>query len=270
MQEKGSVHAEVQAVPPLPSSLDLPEEISQERKGGLAIVNIPRAILHAKDLSGLGEVGSDGIVAGDFAVMRVESPEGSLNGKPGGDDRSIDIDGECTKRERFDRTADDLSVDRLETSDRCAREVPEPTAESTQTRQPGQSTEPLEEKIAAKEVEVTQSPTTDDQESQHNPDHGDGTVVAGQRDAQKVTANPIVEANGAQVANEKLEACVGTQARLGELDVKIVLDKSAQRGFSISHSKWPFVVGLKLACISTFSHSGRLFASMNHMKHQYL
>jgi hypothetical protein len=52
---------------------------------------------------------------------------------------------------------------------------------------------------------------------------------------------------------------VGTQTRLSELNSKIVLDRGAQRSFSISHSKWPFVVGLKLACIPTFSHSGRLF-----------
>ena len=74
-----------------------------------------------------------------------------------------------------------------------------------------------------------------------------------------MTAYPIVEANGAQIADEKLEARVGTETCLGEFDMKIVLDRCAQRGFSISHSLWPFVVGLKSACIPTLSHSGRLF-----------
>ena len=258
-QEKGPIHAEIQVVPPLTRFVYLSEEISQERKRGLAIVNIAGAILHSQDLAGLGEIGGDGIVAGDFAVMRIEAPKGSLYGVPRGDDRSIDIDGKRAKRERLHHTADDLGVDRLKPSNRCAGEVPEPTAESTQTRHPGQSTKSLEENIAAKKIEVTQSPATDDQKPQHHSDHGDRSVVAGQRDAPEGMANPIVEANRTQVANEKLKARVGTQTRFSELDSKIVLDRSAQRGFSISHCKWPFVVGLKLACIPTFSHSGRPF-----------
>ena len=258
-QEKGPIHAEIQAVPVMSSFLYLPEEISQERQRGLAVVNIPGAILHPQDLTGLSEIGGDGIVAGNSAAMRIEATKGSLCGMPRGDDRSIDIDGERAKRERLDHTTDHLGIDLLEPSNRCVCEVSKPTAECTKARYPGQSTESLEHNVAAEEVEVTQSPTTYDQQSQRHSDHGDRTVVAGQRDASEVAANPIVEADTAQVANEKLKACVGTQTRLSELNSKILLDRSAQRGFSISHSKWPFVVGLKLASIPTFSHSGRLF-----------
>lgn len=270
IEEKGPVHTEIQAISPLAGFLDLPEDISQEGEGGLAVVDITGAIFHPQNLTGLGEVGGDGIVAGNFAVMRIIAPEGSFNGQARGYDRSIDIDGESAKREHFDRPANDLGIECLETSDRYTLEMPEPAAESTQTRKPGQSAESLDEKISAKKVEVPQSPTADYQEPERNPYHGDDTEVTGQRDAPKVKANHIVETNRAQIANEKLESGVGTQAPFGKLDMKIVLDMSDQRGFSISHSMWPFVVGLKLADIPTFSHSERLFASMNQGINQYL
>jgi hypothetical protein len=56
---------------------------------------------------------------------------------------------------------------------------------------------------------------------------------------------------------------VGTQAPLGELNVKIALDRSSQRSFSISHSKWPFVVGFEVVLITTSSHSGGPFCNYN-------
>ena len=258
-QEKGCVHAEVQAVLSPAGFVNLSEEVSQERDGGLAIVDVTGSILHSQDLTGLGEIGGDGIVALNLAVMRVEAPEGSLNGKPRGDDRSIDINGKCAKRERFDRPCDDLSVDRLETSDRGAREVSEPAAQSTQTRQVGKATETLEEEIAAKEVEVAQAASANDQESHNDADHRDRAVVAAGQGSLEMAAYQTVEANRAQVANEKLEPGVGTQARFGELDTKIALDGSTQRGFSISHSKWPFVCGFEVVLTTTSSHNGRPF-----------
>ena len=269
-KEKSPVHAEIQAVSPPAGFLDLPEEVSQERERGLAIVNITGAILHPQHLTGLGEVSGDGVVAGNFAVMGIVAPECSFDGHAGGYDRSIDIDGESAKREHVDRPGNDLCIDRLETSDRYAFEMPEPAAEGAQARQPGQPTEPFDEKVASKKIEMPQPPTADDQESEDNPYHGDGAEVTGQRETLEVKANHIVETNRTQVANEKLETRMGTQARFGEFDMKIVLDRSRQRRFSISHSVWPFVVGLKLWFISTFSHSERLFSSMNQGNNQHL
>lgn len=258
-QEKGPIHAEIQVVPVMSGFVYLPEDLSQEGDRGLAIMDIAGAILHPEDLAGLGQMSSDGIVTGDLAVMRIETPKCSLCGIPRGDDRSIDIDGERAKRDRLDHPSDHLGIDLLEPSNRCIREVSKPTAECTQARYPRKPTESLEENIAAEEIEVTQSPTTYDQQSQCHSDHGDRTVISRQPETSEVAANPIVKADRAQVANEKLKACVGTQSCLGELNSKILLDRSAQRGFPISHSKWPFVVGLKLDCIPTFSHSERLF-----------
>jgi hypothetical protein len=258
-QEKGPIHAEIQVVHVMSGFVYLPEDLSQEGEGGFAIMDIPGAILHPEDLAGLGEMSSDGIVAGDLAVMGIETPKCSLCGMSRGDDRSIDIDGERAKRERLDHTTDHLSIDLLKRSNRCVCEVSKPTAECTKARHPGQSTESLEHNIAAEEIEVTQSPTTYDQQSQRHSDHGDRTVISRQPEASEVTANPTIQADRAQVANEKLKACVGTQSCLSELNSKILLDRSAQRGFPISHSMWPFVVGLKLDCIPTFSHSERLF-----------
>jgi hypothetical protein len=54
---------------------------------------------------------------------------------------------------------------------------------------------------------------------------------------------------------------MGTQAGLGELDAKIMLDGGAQKGFSISHRKWPFVLGFEVALTPTSSHSGMPFCN---------
>jgi len=47
-EEKGPVHAEIQAVTPPAGLLDLPEEVSQEHEGGFAVVHVTGAIFHSQ------------------------------------------------------------------------------------------------------------------------------------------------------------------------------------------------------------------------------
>jgi len=155
----------------------------------------------------------------------------------------------------------DLGVECLETLDRPHCELRKPSAQRAKTRKSYEAGEPLEEHIAANKVEVTNAAPSNDQESQHDADHRNGPVVAAQHRPREVAANEIVEADRAKVAREELETGVGTQPRFGELDAKIVLDGSAQIGFSISHRKWPFVMGLKVVCLPTSSHSGGPFCN---------
>lgn len=259
--EKGPVHAEIEVGGPFHGLFDLTEEFAQEGNGCLAVVDVSGSILYAQDLAGFGEVGGDRIVALDLAMVGVEAPERALDLLARRNYRAIDIDGECAKRFSPKDLCDDLGVERLETFDRSQREVFQPATDGPFSWQATQPTEALEESIAPQELDVAQPSSTDQDQSDQQTNHSHGSVVAAKRDALEVMTDQIVETNRTQVPDEKFKAGVGTEPRFGKLDAKIVLDGGAQRGFSISHRKWPFVLGNKLAVTPTSSHSGGPFCN---------
>ena len=259
--EEGAIHAESEAVGAAHGLLDLGKEIVQEGDGRLAVVDVTRAILHPQDLAGLGEIGRDGVVTGDLTMVGIEAAEGPLDPKAGRDDRAVDIDGERAKRLAVDETGDEKGVEGLEPLNGLKREVLESPTDRSLARQTPQRAEALEQSIAAKELDVTQPPATDDNQSQQQTNHPHKRIVARNDHAAELVADEFVEVDRAEVTDQKFKPGERRQPGLGELDAKIVLDGGSKKGFSISHRRWPFVEGLKLADTPTSSHSGRPFCN---------
>jgi hypothetical protein len=192
-------------------------------------------------------------------MVRVEAPEGPLDPKAGRDDRAVDIDGERAKRLAVNETGDEKGVEGLEPLNGWKREVLEPSTDRSLARQTPQRAEAFEEVIAAKELDVKQPPATDNDHPQKQTNHPHKRIVARNDHAAELAVDEFVEADRAEVTDQKFKPGKRRQPGLGELDTKIVLDGGAKKGFSISHRRWPFVEGLKLADTPTSSHSGRPF-----------
>jgi hypothetical protein len=239
--EKGRIHAEIQPIVFPEGLLNLPEDISQEWDRGLSVMDVSRAVLHSQDMAGLGETGSDGIIAGDFPVMWVESSKGSFHLQSGGDHRSVYIDCKGAKRKKMNHSGDEFGIDPPKHLERTAGEVFQPSAERSCAGQLLQSTKSLEKNIPFEKIYVLQPATTYHEESQEKADNGYDAVISSNKKTCEVATNEFVEVDGAKIADQEFEACVGGEIRFCELDSKFSLDSVAQIGFSISHSMRPFV-----------------------------
>ena len=106
--------------------------------------------------------------------------------------------------------------------------------------------------------------------AQQQTKHCRDPVIASQPNGSNVTANQIVEPTRAKIPNQKLQTGIRGQSRLRELDAKIALDGSSQKGFSISHGSWPFVWVESCVCHLFLPTTKGLFASMNIEYQHYL
>jgi hypothetical protein len=128
----------------------------------------------------------------------------------------------------------------------------------------------MEENIPSEKIYVLQSAATYHEESQEKADNGYNAVISSNEKICKVATNEFVEVDGPKIADQELEACIGGEIRLCELDSQFSLDRVAQIGFSISHSMRPFVWGESLRQQLFLPTTGGLFASMNFGYHQKL
>lgn len=269
-REKGRVHAEVQPIALPDGCVNLPEKVSQERDRCLPIVDVSRAVVHSQDMAGLGEVRSDGIIAGDLPVVRVEPSEGTFHLKSGRDHRSVDVDGESAKRKRANYPSNDLRIDRTERFERARREVLQPSAERSGAGQPVQTAKSMEQNIASEKVDVLQPTTSYHEESQKKTDDRHDTVISANAMTLKMVTNELVQTGGPKIADQEFKTRVGGQVRFRELDSEFSLDRMAQIGFSMSHTMWPFVrVESCLPYLFQTTTEGP-FASMNFRNHQNL
>ena len=93
--EELAVHAKPEACT-RPSSSSRPdrEEFPEESDRGLAVLDVPRSVLHSEDVTGLAQVRRDRVVARNLAVMRVVAAEGSLDLHAGREHGTVDINGQ--------------------------------------------------------------------------------------------------------------------------------------------------------------------------------
>jgi hypothetical protein len=194
-------------------------------------------------MAGLGEIGSDGIIAGYFSVMRIKSPEGSFYLLSGGDHRSVYVDGESTQRKKTNYSSYDLCIDPTKHLERTAGEVFEPSAERSRTGQLLQSAKSMEKNIPSEKIYVLQAAAAHHEEPQEKADNGYNAVISSDKKTCEVAANEFIEVDGAKIADEEFETCIGGEIRFCELDSEFSLDRVTQIGFSISHSMRPFVWG---------------------------
>jgi len=241
LAKEGAIHAEVEPIILAHGCPNLAKQVSQESDGSFAVVNVARTVFHSEDVTCLGQISGDGIVAGYLTVMRVESTERSLHLQTCGYHRAVHINCECAKAKRANDLRDYLGVERTQTLQRWPFEVLQPAAKGPVGGQTPKTAESQKEGIPVEKSDMAQPPPSYYDKTQKEPNHGDNAVITSQRGTCQVPAYQSVESPESKVSGQQLQARIGGQARLRELDSNFSIDTTAQIGFSSSHGKWPFV-----------------------------
>src|SRR5262249_52656875 len=90
--EEGRVHAELQGHAPAEAGPQVVDDVAQEGYGLLGVMHVAWAVLQPEDVSRLGHVRDQRIVARVLPMMRVEAAEGPADGGPCPNDRAIHVD----------------------------------------------------------------------------------------------------------------------------------------------------------------------------------
>ena len=209
-------------------------------------MDIAGAVLDPEELRGLGEEGSDGVVAGDLAMMRVVAAEGAFHLKTGTDHRAIHIDGEPAELQFAHRVGQDLGVERLERGPHRRRAAAQPAAERALAGHRPQTGEAMDERIADHIPNMTEPTGSDDEQGHHQPHHPHRCVVSSRITGPQMTPQAIREVRYVQELSKELQTAVGGESLGGEANRQIGLDGGGEKAFSMSHRWWPFGSGRKL------------------------
>jgi hypothetical protein len=217
----------------------LGEQIAQERPAGLAVVDVAGAVLDPQQVTGLGEVGGDRVVAVVLAMVGVEAAEGALDLKPGADHRAVGVHREPAQLQRAHRVRHQLGVERQQCSPHRRGAATEPAAQRPITGQHAQPGETRQHRIAGQVAHVLEPARADDQHRQHQPHHRHRRVVTGGVGALQVTAQAGGEVQAAQETPHQLQSAERGEAVGGEPQGQVSVDTGVQVSFSLSHDLWP-------------------------------
>ena len=102
---------------------DLVPHLPQKRQARLSVMHVPRPVLHAQDVRGLGDMRQDRVVARHLAVMRIEAAKRALHLQPCRDHHAIHVDGDRPQPERGQHARDDAGIGILQPANGCHQDA---------------------------------------------------------------------------------------------------------------------------------------------------
>lgn len=257
LAKKRAIHPKADGPAARQQRAQLGPQVAQERQTGLAVVDIARPILHAQHVRRFRQVRHDRVITRDLPVMRVESPEGSLDLPACRHHHAVHIDGPRAEAQRRQHARDHRGVDLLQPLDAGHRERLQPAAERAGRRHDVDLAEPPEQGIVLNEGHVPQTPAAHDQQPDQQADHRHGPEVAPRGESGKRGAHDRIEARGPQIPAEQLQPGIRGERDVPEFQRQIPIDSCAQIGSASSHVWWPFVVAMEEWVAPSFNHNGR-------------
>jgi len=233
--EKRGVHAELEGNGPPDAGLEAVDEVAQEGDGLLRVMDVPRTILEAEDVAGLGQMREERVVAQVLPMMRIEAAEGPLHGGSRGHDGPIDVDGQAGQLEFRDGLDHEITIEVDQGRQGGAGELLEPVADGVGRRHAGHATEAGEERVAGEIAQVFKAPGADVEQRHHQQRQPSPTVVARHSGHRATQTRHHVEP--VQVAAHQLKATVRREILLYELDRQITLDHSPQAPYAQAHQR---------------------------------
>jgi hypothetical protein len=265
---EGGVHAEFQGDPPAELGAQVVDELAHEGDGLFGVVDVARPILEPQDVTRLGQVSQQRIVAGIFPMMRIEPAKGPGHRRASADHRAINVDGEPGQLQARHRFGHELLIQLNQRRQGGLRELLEPVTDGARARQPGQPAEPRDQRIPGDIAEVFQPPRADVEQGQNQQRHARRTVVAGETGAR--CPQPLGQADASRVAAQQLEAPVRGELLPHELDAHIALDHPSQARYAQAHQRGLLCGGSDIGVFSLSITQGAFLLQMNRCSTQHL
>jgi hypothetical protein len=225
--EKCAVHAEFRTVA-LQGRRELLEERPQKSTGGLAVVDVPRPVLHAQHLPALRLIRGDRVIAGHFAMVRIVAALRPLHLLAGGYHRAVDVDGESRESGTPDRCRGELRIQFLHPRQVMRAELAQPPPDAARGREPCQAAEALHQRIALQVEQMAHPAATADYQRQQQQDHRGAAEVGPRQVSGELPTQLVHQADGAQVASQKLQPGIRGQAGRRESQLQVRVDAPPQ------------------------------------------
>ena len=227
-------------------------------------MDIAGPVLEAEDVSRLGHVRDQRVVARVLPMMGVEAAESPADGGPRADDRSIHVDRQARQLEPGQRLGHEIPIQGDERRQRLLGELPQPIGDRPAGGQSGQATEARHQRIPAEVPQVLEAPGPDvEQRQQHHRDPRTAVVAAQSREG---LTQPRPQIDLAQIAPEQLQAAVRRERLGDELDREITLDHPPQGRYRQAHQRGLQCAGER---IGVFSLETALEASLIHVPRSF-
>jgi len=260
LAEKGAIHANADRRGRRGRRPELRPTVAQKPQRRLSVMHIAGAVLHAQDMRGLRQVREDRVVARHLPVMRIEASTRAVDLQPGRHDDAVDIDRDRAQPQPRHDLRDHRRVHPLPPLDGRHGEGRQPPTDGPRSRHHAHLAEATEDRVIGRVREVAQAPPADHEQPDQQPHHRHGPKVAAQRRVHKRIAHHAIEVDATQVLLEQLEACVGRELNIAELEREIRVDTAGQIGFSSSHCRWPFGRGRRVWLAPPFNHKRKAFS----------
>ena len=176
--EKGRIHAEFQGHGAPDARAEAVDEFAQEGDGLLGVMDVPRAILEAQDVPGLGQMGHERVVAQGLAMMGIEAAEGPLHFGPGTHDGAVDVHRQARQPEFRDRLDHEVVVELDHRREGGLGELLEPVAHGMGGGDAGQAAEARDQRVAGEIAQVFEAPRADVEQGHHQQRQARPAVVA--------------------------------------------------------------------------------------------
>jgi hypothetical protein len=180
----------------------------------------------------------DGVIAGDLAVMGIESSCRPLDFHSRGKNTSVEVEGQEPQAQVLDALQNQLKVEAGQAGHGFPRELFQPPAQSPFIRKMFEARESTHQRIPIQEPHVTKPSTASQKKRQEHADHGREGIVSSQLDSPEGFSELGVEEHVPKETAEDLKAGVGGQSFISELNSKISIDATRQTAFSLSHWEW--------------------------------
>src|SRR6266403_523413 len=233
--EKRRVHAELQGEGSAESSLYGLEELAEERRRLLGVVDVAGPVLEPQDVAGLRHVGEKGVVTEILAMVGVEAAEGPADRRAGADDGAIDVERKPGQVQAREGVEHNLLVESAERPERVVTEPAQPIGDRARRRQPGEPTEAADERIADEILQMLHAPGPDVEEGEQHQAQPRSAVVPAQWRARALQS--VRQPEPADIAPEQLQAAVRRELLGHELDRQIPLDHSPQAAYAQAHQR---------------------------------
>ena len=163
--EKCGVAAKLDEQRATEATAQIADDVADHTYGAVRIVDVAGAILDPQDLSRLGEVSQQRVVARVLRVVRIVAAPRPGDLESSAQDRAIEIDGGPAKAQSGDPLDDEIAVQTGQRGDGSSCEALEPVRHGASRRDAHQVAEAPEERIVGDILQMLQPPAADEKQS---------------------------------------------------------------------------------------------------------
>jgi hypothetical protein len=207
------------------------EQRAQERQGGLAVVDVPRPILHPQHLPALRLVRADRVVARDLAPMGIEAPLRPRDLQAGRHYRPVDVDRQPPLPGLANGAGGDEGVDPLEMWEMARPKPRQPAPDRTRRGQMPQPAEPQHDGIAVEVAQVAKAAPAAQHQREHHEHQPEHAVVGRGEHRRQLAAEQRQEPVAVQPAPHELQAGVRREAGALVSEHQVPIDPGSQFRF---------------------------------------